>query len=174
MTLEERLKSHHESLTRVIRFTRSADTKAGPVLALQVALVGTLAARFEKLQPIVMADQWDLTRFVLIALIILYVVFLLWVVVLAAMVYIPINPRTGKSTIYFEDIAAMGYESFQAKATEMSPEEIEKQLLDQIYRVSKISSVKMRRVRTAFLLSAPASALWVVLLAWGSIDTQAT
>ena len=42
--MEERLKSHYESLARAIRFVRAADTKAAPVLGLQIALVGTLAA----------------------------------------------------------------------------------------------------------------------------------
>ena len=51
----------------------------------------------------------------------------------------------------------------------MSVEQIESQILDQIHRVSKIASVKMCRVRWAFLLSAPASALWLLLLAWGTI-----
>ena len=171
--MEERLKSHYESLTRVIRFTRSADAKAGPVLALQLALVGTLAARFEKFQSIVAADQWDVERSVLIVLIVLYIVFVTCVVVLAAKVYIPINPSTGKSLIFFEDIATMGYESFLAQAKKMSIEEVEDQLLDQIYRVSKIASIKMRRVRMAFLLSVPSVILWIVLLTWGSIQSQA-
>ena len=51
----------------------------------------------------------------------------------------------------------------------MSIEVIEGHLLDQIHRVSKIASLKMRRVRWAFLLSAPAGALWIVLLAWGTM-----
>ena len=45
----------------------------------------------------------------------------------------------------------------------------EGQLIEQIHEVSKIASVKMRRVRRAFLLSAPATALWLVLLVWGTI-----
>ena len=170
--MEERLKSHYESLSRVIRFTRSADTKAGPVLAIQLALLGTLAARSEKIQPILLADQWDIERMAIVVLIILYLVFLISVVVLAAMVYIPINPRTGKSLIFFEDIATMEYESFRGQVKEMSPDEVEDQLLDQIYRVSKIASVKMRRVRSAFLLSVPSIILWIVLLTWGSIQPQ--
>ena len=47
--MEERLRSHYESLSRVIRFTRTADAKAAPVLALQIALLGTLATRSEEL-----------------------------------------------------------------------------------------------------------------------------
>ena len=54
--MEERLRSHYESLSRVIRFTRTADTKAAPVLALQVALLGGLTTRFEDLYAIIGPD----------------------------------------------------------------------------------------------------------------------
>ena len=174
MTLEERLRSHYESLSRIIGFTRSADAKAAPVLALQVALVGTLAARFEKLLPVVVAEQWHAERVVLTVLIGLYLVFLISVVVLAALVYMPMNPRTGKSLIYFEDIASMGYKEFEAQAKGIGAAVIEQHLLDQIHRVSAIASTKMRRVRWAFLLSGPASILWIVLLGWGSVYGNAS
>ena len=168
--MEERLKSHYESLTRVIRFVRAADAKAAPVLALQIALVGTLAARFDRLETILVKEPCDVESIILIAVILLYSLLLVAVVAFAALVYIPINPRTGESFIYFEDIASsMDYELFESRAKGMSEDVIESQLLDQIHRVSKIASVKMRRVRWAFLLSAPASALWLVLLAWGTM-----
>ena len=63
----------------------------------------------------------------------------------------------------------MDYELFESRAKGMNTEAIERNLLDQIHRVSKIASVKMRRVRWAFLLSAPPSSLWLVLLAWGTV-----
>lgn len=90
-------------------------------------------------------------------------------VAIAASAYIPISPRTGTSLIYFEDVASMDYEQFESQAKDMSTELIECHLLDQVHRVSKIASVKMRRVHCAFLLSAPASLLWLVLLAWGTM-----
>ena len=167
--MEERLRSHYESLTRAIRFVRAADAKAAPVLGLQVALVGTLAARSDRLQAILVKEPSDIESIALIAVILLYGLLLVAVVALAALVYVPINPRTGESFIYFEDIASMDYELFESRAKGMSEDVIESQLLDQIHKVSKIASVKMRRVRWAFLLSAPASALWLVLLAWGTI-----
>ena len=169
MILEERLRSHYESLARVIRFVRTADTKAAPVLGLQIALVGTLAARFEKIRPILIADHWYAERIALVAVTVLYLFFLITIVVLAARVYMPMNPRTGKSVIYFEDIAAMKYESFEAQSKEMGLDAIECQLLDQIHRVSRIASLKMSRVRRAFLLSGPSSTLWLALLVWGSV-----
>ena len=169
--MEERLKSHYESLARAIEFTRSADTKAAPVLALQIALVGTLAARFDKLWVIVQSPTLDIESTFLISLLVLYGLSLFIVIWSAARVYIPTNPKTCKSLIYFEDIANMGYESFESKATKMSSDVIELQLLDQIHRVSQIASVKMHRVRRAFLWTFPSGILWFVLLIWGSISS---
>ena len=166
--MEERLKSHYESLSRAIWFIRSADMKAAPVLAVQLALIGTLATRFEKLTSIVATTPWDCEQIALSVLATLYALSVGGVVWFAIRVYVPVNPKTGKSLIYFEDIAAMEYETFQAKAKDMSAEEIERQLLDQVYRVSRITSVKMRRVRWAFWMSVPAVALWISLMAWAS------
>lgn len=150
----------------------AADAKAAPVLGLQIALLGTLAARFEKLWNIISRSPWDTEGTVLTALTVLYGVFVIAVVTLAARVYVPTNPRTNESLIYFEDISHMDYEEFEAQAKEMTPDLIECQLLDQIYRVSQIVSTKMYRVRWAFILTAPSSTLWLVLLIWGSVRSQ--
>ena len=166
--MEERLRSHYESLSRVIRFTRTADTKAAPVLALQVALLGALATRFEDLYAIVASGPWDAERGVVVGLTAIYGLLLTTVILLAAMVYMPMNARTNQSFIFFEDIAAMEFQEFQSKARNMGSNLIEHQLLDQVYRVSKVASIKMRRVRWAILLSLPAIVLWFVLLAWSS------
>ena len=169
MNTEGRLQSHYESLSRAIRFTRSADTKAAPVLALQIALVGTLAVRFERLAPTLMQQAWAIEATVLAGLFFLYGLFFFAVIAFAASVYLPRNPRTGNSLIYFEDIGAMPLESFQEQARKMSLETIEDQLLSQIHTVSRIASTKMHRVRWAYYLSVPSVVLWVILLAWGSI-----
>ena len=169
--MEERLRSHYESLSRAIRFVSTADAKAAPVLGLQIALVGTLAARFDKLWAIVGRSPWGIESALLVALLVLYCSFVIAAVVFAARVYMPTNPRTGKSLIYFEDISAMEYEVFEAQAKKMSPEVIECQLLDQIHRVSQIVGTKMYRVRWAFILTGPSSILWLVLLVWGSVQS---
>ena len=167
--MEQRLKSHYESLTRAIGFTRAADGKAAPALALQVALIGTVAARFERLAPILGSNPWGVEAVVLVGLLVLYVVSVTGVIALAASVYLPKNPRTGGSLIYFEDIAAMPLELLKEQATAMDAETIERQLLDQIHAVSRIASAKMRRVRWAYYLSAPSLIFWVILLGWGSL-----
>ncbi len=170
MTIEERLKSHSESLERAIRFVRTTDTKAAPLIGLQIALVGTLAARSDKLWAIVGGFSWHSADSILVGLIALYGVFVVAVVTIAIRVYIPVHPATGKSLIYFEDISSLEYEEFERQSREMTLDQIERQLLDQVYRVSAIASTKMRRVRWAFLLTAPSGVLWLVLLVWGTIQ----
>ena len=169
MTLEERLRSHYESLVRTIQFTRSVDAKAAPVLGLQIALVGTIAARFDKLLPVFTADEWSNERVAVFVLGALYLGVVLVVLGLAVSVYMPKHPPTGNSLIYFEDIARMKFTNFKAISQAMSSDVIECQLLDQIHRVSKIVSGKMNRVRWALILSCPATGLWAALLVYGSI-----
>ena len=167
--MEERLRSHYESLTRAIRLVRTTDSKAAPVLALQIALVGTLAARADKLLAIVSQSPWGIENTVLLGLVAFYAVLVLVVVTLAAWVYVPINPKTGKSLIYFEDIAVLNYEDFESRAKAMTDEDIETDLLDQIHRVSHIARVKMGWVRWAFYFSAPAVLLWLALFVWSAV-----
>ena len=169
MSMEERLVSHYDSLSRAVWFTRSADNKAAPVLALQVALAGTLAARMEGLWAIISANPSGIEAVALSVLLGLYVLFLITAIAMAANVYIPRNPGTGKSLIYFEDIGAKFLKCFEVQARQLDAQAIEGQLLEQIHAVSRIASIKMRRVRLAFYFSGPAVLLWVVLLAWGSI-----
>ncbi len=167
--MEARLTSHYESLSRVIRFTRTADRKAAPVLALQVALLGALATRFDRLLSIINGGSVDVERIALLIVLGAFIVSLFTAFGLAAAVYVPRNPRTGKSYVFFEDIAAMEYTEFETAARNMSGDVIERQLIDQIYRVSQVASVKMKRVRWAIWSSVPAVALVLILLAWSSV-----
>ena len=118
--MEEWLRSHYESLSRVIRFTRTADAKAAPVLALQVALLGVLATRLAELYFVIAGGPWDVERAAVIGLTIIYGFLLAIVIGLAAWVYMPMNAKTGESLFFFEDIAAMEWEDFQSAARNVS------------------------------------------------------
>ena len=167
--MEERLRSHYESLSRVIRFTRAADAKAAPVLALQVALLGALATRSEELYHMTASGPWNAESAAVIGLTIIYGFLLAIVIGLAAWVYMPMNAKTGESFIFFEDIAAMEWGDFQSAARNMSHDLVERQLIHQIYVVSRVASAKMRRVRWAIILSLPSIAAWLALLMWSHI-----
>lgn len=167
--LEDRLRSHYESLSRAIGFTRAADAKAGPVLALQVALAGTLAARMDKLWLILMGEPFGAEAGALAAVLVVYVLLLLISMALAASVYVPRNPGTGRSLIYFEDIGVLTSEEFAQRAVHVEASEIERQLIGQVHVVSTIASKKMGLVRRSYWVAGPSVLLWVLLLAWGSI-----
>ena len=167
--MKERLKSHYESLTRAIGFTRAADAKAAPVLALQVALAGTLAARMHGIWLILTEPPFCAEATGLVVVLVIYAISLIVSMAFAAWVYIPRNPRTGTSLIYFEDIATMQIDDFEERAGKMDAGGIERQLIDQVYIVSGIASTKMRLVRWSYWAGGPSVLLWAVLLAWGSI-----
>ena len=139
------------------------------MLALQLALLGALAARFDRLQAIIVGTSCEAERVALIIVLGTFGASLLFASGLAAAVYMPRHPRTGKSNIFFEDIATMEYPEFESVARNMSSDAIERQLIDQIYRVSLVASIKMKRVRWAIWSSAPAVVLGLILLAWSSI-----
>lgn len=168
--MEERFRSHYESLSRAIALAAAADYKAAPILAVQVALAGTLAARSDKLTSILTSQPLDAEGTAFMILIVAYALFLIVDIMATGWVYVPRTPRTGKSLIYFEDIGPMSIEDFSEQAGRMEPNLIETQLLEQIHSVSKIASQKMRRVWCAYVLSAPTIILWVVLVAWGSVS----
>ena len=167
--MDERLRSHYESLNRAILFTRNADRKAAPVLAVHIALLGTLATQLEKLQIALISDEWSIERILIILSLMLYLVFLSISFSLAALVYVPVHPKTGESVVYFEDIASMDYTDFKRRAVAVTPNMIEIQLLDQVYRVSIIASQKMARVTWAFIFAVPSIILWCSLLSWTAI-----
>ena len=164
--METRLQSHYESLSRVIRFTRMADTKAGAVLALQFVLVGALATQLlAPLDPATNGNTVSGDDFTVALVGLAYILSALAAVVLAVLVYAPATPKTGQSLIYFEDVAGMDCQQFIAAAKAMDAAEIERQLLEQIYRVSRIARTKMRLVRYAFWLSMVSVLTGITLLA---------
>ena len=167
--MEERLRSHSEALSRAIGFTRAADAKAAPVLVLQLALAGTLGAKVDDLWDILAGSSFDGAAVAGAVLLVLYATLLLASMAFAAWVYIPRNPRTGRSLIYFEDIAALPAQAFVEQSSKMDAAEIERQYLEQVHAVSRVASTKMYWARWAYFAAIPSVALWVVLLAWASL-----
>lgn len=165
--MEERLHSHYQSLERAIDFTKAADAKAAPVVILHVALIGALAFRAAPLFDALKPFSWSAVQIALVLVIPLYILVSIGAIIVAGMVFFPKTPRTGRSLIYFQDIAAMCEVCFQSKSKGLNADTIEEQLLQQIFAVSKIASQKMQWVKWALILSAVAITLWVALLIWG-------
>lgn len=167
--MQNRLHSHYESLSRAIRFTRMADTKAAAVLALQFVLLGALAAQSAELLAVITECCGSFKEVALTVVTALYGLSTIAAIGLAVWVYIPSTPKGGKSLIYFEDVANMNYADFETAALQLQSPDIERQLLAQIHQVSRIASNKMRRVRWAFYASGCSIFLGITLLAWATM-----
>lgn len=167
--MEERLQSHYALLSRTIEFTRMADTKALPVILLNIALIGALSARFDAVLEILREDIFGFQWIIALVLTLSWAGSVVTAIGVAAIVYIPKTPLTSCSLIYFEDIASMNRDSFKEESRQLDSATIEGPLLDQIFQVSQIASAKMRRVRAALFLTIPSTLLAIALLAWGSL-----
>lgn len=167
--MDIRLHSHYQSLARAIDFTKAADAKAAPVVILHVALIGALAFRASPLFDALKPFTWEAAQVALVLVILLYIVFSLVTISIAGWVFLPKNPKTGKSLIYFQDIAAMCEVCFQSKSKQLNDNAIEEQLIQQIFAVSQIASQKMQRVKWALIVSGGAIGLWLVLLGWSIV-----
>ncbi len=128
--------------------------------------MGALTTRVDKLIAVVASGSSNAEGIAVVLVLVAYTISMASAIGLAVMVYMPRNPKTGRSLIFFEDIAAMNYTAFETAAMDMSSGLIERQLIDQIYQVSRVASVKMKRVRWAMWLSLPTVVFGFALLAW--------
>lgn len=164
--LIERNKVHATTLERVIAFTRVADAKAAPLIALQTALAGLLLGQTKQVVALCADTSRHLTPHFVAGLVGIYVFSAVASWIYAARVYVPLTPPAGGSLIYFEDIRAMARADFKARSASLGPTALEEALLDQIFRVSEIASRKFGWVRTSFQMGALAVFTWAVLLGW--------
>ena len=89
-----------------------------------------MRTRSEDLYAILSFGRWDLDRGMAVGLAAFYGSLLTSTVLLAALVYVPMSARTNQSFIFLEDIAAMEFRDFLAKAENMEASLIEHQLPD--------------------------------------------
>ena len=167
--IEERLKSHYELLSRTIDFTKAADAKAAPMVALHIAFIGALTFRSGQLFRILVQCSWDLERISLVIVVFLYICSSLCAIAFAGLVFFPRTPRKENSLIYFEDIATMNFDTFQYQSKGLDPATIEKELLQQIFEISRIVSKKMYLVKWALIISIFSVLSWVYLMVCSSI-----
>ena len=167
--IDERLTSHYQLLSRTIDFTKAADAKAAPIVALHIALVGALTFRSVQLFSVLGQCPWDFERISLTAVSFLYVCVSICAIFVAGRVFFPKTPRNGSSLIYFEDIASMDFDEYQDRSENLNPHTIENELLQQTFQVSMIVSGKMRLVKLALGLSAVAVLFWISLMLYSSI-----
>lgn len=160
--VSDRAATHVATLDRVIAMTRSADSKAAPILALQVTLAAASVAQTGQLKSLLDPREAGAALFVVgIALAAVYLGASVVSLALAIQVFVPKTPLAGRSVAYFEDITRMSRAEFIALADSMSEAEIIDDLLAQVHAVSGIASQKFARVRLALYATAVALGAWL-------------
>lgn len=163
-SLDVRLRMHVATLDRTITFTRHADTKAAPLLALNATLAVATVAQTDQLHQALVADGVSLISALAWACLLSYAFLTVFSTVLAIRVFIPATPRTGNSIVYFEDIRAMGRDDFIYLGTRDPDDGLELDILTQIHAVSGIASRKFRWLRHSFVASLCALGFWLPLV----------
>ena len=174
--MENRLQSHYETLSRVISFIHAAEAAAGVVLFVQFVLAGVLTILLlDQLDPAIAKDPVGTVGIAVTLVGMTYILSALAAVglvvwayvpeVLTVRFYAPATPKTSQSRSYLlENVAGMECQKFIAYAMSTDAVEIERQLLERIYRVSRIAIRKTRLVRYAFLSSVLSLTTGIILL----------
>lgn len=163
VSVDARLRLHVATLDRTITFTRHADTKAAPLLALQATLAAATVAQTRDISNLLggsLTLHSGLSWLCLVGYAALAAVSLL----LAIRVFIPATPRTGGSIVYFEDIRGMPRDRFIEAGMEEPGEELVTDILTQIHVVSTIASRKFAWLRISFIAMLGSLAFWLLLI----------
>lgn len=155
-----------EALERVIGFTRVADAKAAPLLALQASLAGLALGDVQGLKGVLSQGWADLESYFVWPAFVTYVLAAAASWGLAALVYVPRTPRDEGSLLYFEEIRRKTLPMFCKELNELDDEQLERQYLRQIHAVSRIASRKFNWVRWSFITGTLALVAWATVMAW--------
>ena len=117
-----------------------------------------------------MSFPWEQGELVVVALVVAWLITSFSCISMAVYVYVPRYPPATGNLLYFEDIRRMTRSEFVERSQALTDDQIESLLLDQVYRVSDIASIKFRYVRRAFILSGPAFLAWLSSMILISFD----
>ena len=173
---EDRIEHHTRTLDRAIQLTFIADAKAAPILALQATLaavsVSQLSPILDLLSPSHHTGGAIVGAWLLFAA---YAATALVALTLASLVFLPRANRSpqrsdeDRSLVFFEDIRSLPEEEFRRRSKLLREEQLEDDLLTQVYAVSSIASAKFSHVMSAYLASAAGLCLWLALMVWARV-----
>ena len=164
MDSSARLPLHYESLDRTVELTFAADAKAGFFLALHIVMISTIASQLSSLVDEVQAGEAGGVTLVAFGFGLVAMVINVIAVVLATIVVFPRLSDDRSGIVYFLAIADIEYEEFEERATTISSEAHEADVLRSIHAVSRIASKKILALRRAAFLTIVAAIGWLVFI----------
>jgi pycsar effector protein len=143
------LEANYRNLDRVIGWVATADAKATTILAVNGVLLGLVASRLSDVIVVHVVN----TAYVPYARGGYFLAACLFVVSLyrAVIVFYPQVHPPAPSVFFFESIAEMKIQDFQARIKELTPARIEDELILQTHTVATIAKEKLKNVRGAIL-----------------------
>ena len=137
---EESIEFLEKTLSRLLEWIRSADSKITPVLAISTSMLGVMAVLVPKV------SSWNflamLVGILTVAPLLICVLFL----------FLACFPRTDgpvDSLVYFETIKALDHKAYLSKIKQMTTEEYSIDLAKQCHRNAEIASSKYFRLKIA-------------------------
>ncbi len=144
-----------DQLNRLMGFFPRVETKASVILALDIAMLGVLAANF----PVRAVESPRgccgiiATLALVLSLSQLYVVF-----------FPHLKPGEKPSLIFFGDVADMGWRGYHKAVSSLTDDALLEDLTCQIWRNSEILKIKFDKTRAAFIFTLVALPFWLLLL----------
>lgn len=158
----DRLRIAQWILERQIGWIASADAKVGVVVAIQVAVVGALAAAYG----IAKQPEWSALFFAGFSLFLS-----LMSLVCAALALFPRIDGPSSSFIFFGKVAELTREKYVSQLGSASEGELLADCAQQIHRNAEIAGEKHGHVRYAMILGFASVAPWVLAI-WALVSTQ--
>ena len=140
-------------LSLQLEWVRAADSKVAPLFAINIAMLGFLAALI-KLLPI-----WTIPSAIISSI---TVILLVTSMVFLALTMFPrlIGPKD--SNIFFGGISKHSEERYLSDMSSMSDGEYQKDILRQVYRNAEIANSKYANLRLAFIFAFVSTVPWLV------------
>ena len=131
-------------LSLQLEWVRTADSKVAPLFAINIAMLGFLAALIKSL------PAWTISPAIFSSItVILLVVSMLFL----ALTMFPrlIGPKD--SSIFFGGISKQSEDKYLSEMSSMTDDEFQKDILRQVYRNAEIANSKYANLRLAFIFT---------------------
>ncbi len=155
MTAQSPIAFATDQLNRLMGFFPRVEAKASFILALDIAMLGVLAANFP-------VRAFDSPRGCCGIIATLVLILSLWQLYI---VFFPhLKPGEKPSLVFFGDIADMGWRGYHKAITTLTDDALLEDMTCQIWRNSEILKIKFDKTRAAFIFTLVALPFWLLLL----------
>lgn len=164
LPIQQRLSIEEQTLARVIDWIRTSDSKVTAIFAFHAGLIAFLANKGEDIKKIWLVHQIDNQSSMLFLSLSVFAIFILLSTVEAFKALFPDFKPRGYSLLFFGAIPSLGIEKYKSSFRNLTSNDLEDELLSQIYINSEIASKKFSHVKSSIKNLAVAGVAWIIAL----------